>query len=129
MIQPCGNLSPGTGACLKNIDITKEMVVTVIAELVMHVMGWDTVWYAHPGSMRIAVKDARFFVSISSGKDCDMVCFRRPKNRFDEVEVERCLSPGGRTILRAALAALLRHFRFVRFPSIKRTLRMERSHG
>jgi hypothetical protein len=79
-----------------------------MVELLMHLMGWDTVWYAHPGTLWNALKwGGRWHVGVWQG-DVDL-CLVRESTMFDDPE--QLLSPGGRTILSAALKSWLKRRR------------------
>lgn len=76
----------------------------MLAEWIMERHGWDAVWFLgsnrpHPRWWQFARRDA-CYVGTWTGPDMDLICVRRCET--DE-EAEQWLSPGGRTILHAAL--------------------------
>lgn len=79
----------------------------MLTELLMHRMGWDAVWYTGSApSVWYAVqawwRGDVCFVGTWTGPQNDLLCVRRCDTAE---EAERCLSPGARTILGAALKA------------------------
>jgi len=77
----------------------------LLVETLMHVAGWDAVWYAHPGSVRIAVKDPRWHVGVWAGPDNDLICVWPAATKE---RAKLMLSPGGRTITSAAVRAFVK---------------------
>ncbi len=76
----------------------------MIAELIIHLNGWDAVWYANPGKLsRWLLSSGRWHVGFWTGPHNDLVCVARTASR---TAAEKWLSPGGRTILSAALKAM-----------------------
>ncbi len=76
----------------------------MIAELIMHYSSFGDVWYAHPGRLINAIRwSGRWHVGNWTGPQHDLICV---KNCSTNAEAERWLSPGGRTILSAAIKAL-----------------------
>lgn len=80
----------------------------MLTEMILHMCGWDSVWYAHPGpGIRGALRGVRwggrFLVGTWTGEQGDLLCIRPCSTN---AEAERCLAPGGRTLLTAALASL-----------------------
>lgn len=88
----------------------------MIAEIIMHRMDWNEVWYAdvpRRGWWRDAWRylfkyDGRWHVGVWTGPQLDLICVRRCATN---AEAERSLSPSGRTILSATLKALWRYWR------------------
>jgi len=75
----------------------------VIAEFLMHVAGFDAIWYAHPGKYSF-FSDGRWHAGHWSGPDGDLVCVRMCATK--EV-AEKSLSPGSHTVVGALLKALV----------------------
>ncbi len=75
----------------------------MIAEFFIHLMSWDSVWYANPGDFRWNLKHGRFHVGVWTGPQHDLICVRKcdTNKKADEF-----LSPGGRTILEATVKAI-----------------------
>lgn len=83
----------------------------MLAEIIMHRMGWGEVWYADPGpiSLRRLIANpwmiwpGGFHVGVWTGPQNDLLCV---KHCATNAEAERFLSPAAPTILAACLAAL-----------------------
>jgi len=77
----------------------------MLSELLVHAMGWDAVWYAHPGKLWWALKwPGRWHVGTWTGPHGDLICVRRCDTRE---EAERYLSPSGKTIFSATIKAVI----------------------
>lgn len=79
----------------------------MITEFLMHMFGWDTVWYADMQTFRKSLfnlKGGRFHVGTWAGAQNDLVSLKRSKTN---AEADTWLSPGGRTILLATLKSIL----------------------
>lgn len=75
----------------------------MINELLIHLLRFDAIWYAHPGRLKYAITwDGRWHVGVWTGPHGDLICVKHCDTRE---EAERYLSPGGRTILAATLKA------------------------
>ena len=82
----------------------------MLTEYILQRMGWDSIWYAHPGPgglrrlwrMRV-FWPGRFHVGVWTGPQLDLLCIERCDTNE---EAERALSPSGPTVLLATLAAL-----------------------
>lgn len=75
----------------------------MMIELLMHLWGFDAVWYAHPGSLSLAIKNGRWHVGLWTGPHGDLVCVRHCDSR---TEAEKHLSPGSRTVMSALIKAI-----------------------
>jgi len=81
----------------------------MIAEFIIHRMGWTDVWYAHPGPWTIQRWIAHrfgfggcWYVGVWTGPERDLICV---KPCDSNLEANLYLSPGGWTITHAALRA------------------------
>ena len=79
----------------------------MIAELVMHCVGWSDSWYAHPGHFGIknyvSRFGPRFYVGFWTGEEHDLICVKPCKSNR---EAENWQSPPGWTYSHAAIRAL-----------------------
>lgn len=94
----------------------------MISEILIHRMGFSTIWYAHPGpywydwqtfpkKIRSAIRwllDTRWHVGIWTGPNGIDFCVK-PCSTHEEAE--EYLSPGARTIFGAAIGAWLKRKR------------------
>lgn len=79
----------------------------MIVECIMHVMGWDTVWYAAPRTFYQSLKwGERWHVGIWYD---DLVILKI----VDGEQTDKWLSPGGRTILSALLKSLWKYYTII----------------
>ena len=74
-------------------------------ELIFHLMGWTDIWYAHPGTLRLALKDGRWHAGVWTGPEYDLLCVRHATTNE---EAECFLSPGSRTIPGAVFRSVLK---------------------
>lgn len=72
----------------------------MLAEYIMHKIGWTDVWYAHPGPLGFPLP--RWHVGIWND---DLLCIKKVTTGED---AEQFLSPGSRTILGATIKAVLK---------------------
>jgi len=78
----------------------------MITELLMHIFGWTDIWYAHPGTFRLALLSGRWHVGIWHPQ-FDLLSVKRCNT---EEECEKYLSPGSRLIFGALFKAILKYY-------------------
>lgn len=82
----------------------------MITEYIMHRFNWDAIWYAGMQTFRKSLfnnRGGRFHLGKWSGPQFDLLCLKRCKTNK---EAEVWVSPGGRTILLAAVLAILKYY-------------------
>jgi hypothetical protein len=83
----------------------------MLTELLVHVLQWDAVWYAHPGGCLPRLGrhwGGRWHAGVWTGLDGDLICVRRCDTKG---QAEKHLSPGSRTVLGAVLKAAWKRYR------------------
>lgn len=75
----------------------------MLSEWLMHLAGFDAIWYAHPGNYHPGWSGC-WFSGIWSGPQNDLVCVRRCATNL---AANGSLSPGAHTILGAVTKSIL----------------------